>query len=165
MRLPQFFFTPFEGGGEGLEGVAEAVDFVVGRVGGVETDVYPVALDVDAFRFESDRVEVDGVDFAAGGEVDDVEPIVAWAVAIGQVGIATFDLAALGHFDAMDGGGVKYIGIGEVDFAVLQSREAETLEVHGAATAAAIGIEVVAVGVETPVLGNREQVGMVVDAL
>jgi hypothetical protein len=140
----------------GLEGVAEAVDFVVGRVGGVETDVYPVALDVDAFRFESDRVEVDGVDFAAGGEVDDVKPIVAWAVAIGQVGIATFNLAALGHFDAMDGGGVKYIGIGEVDFAVLQSREAETLEVHGAATAAAIGIEVVAVGVETPVLGNRE---------
>ena len=83
----------------------------------METDVYPVALDVDAFRFESDRVEVDGVDFAPGGEVDDVEPIVAWAVAIGQVGIATFDLAALGHFDAMDGGGVKYIGIGEVDFA------------------------------------------------
>ena len=143
----------------------EPVDFVIAGVGSVETNVNPAALDVDAFGFKADGVEVDGLDFAAGGEVDDVQPVVAGAVAVGQEGETILDFAALCHFDTVDGDGLEHIAVGEPDKGVGECGEPEFFEVHGATFASAIGIEVVAVGVEAPVLSNGKEVGVVEDAL
>ena len=82
----------------------------------METDVYPSVLDVDALGFQTDGVEVDGVDFFPCGKADDVQPVVAGAVAVGQVCEAVFDFASLSHTDAVDGDGAQHIGVGEVDF-------------------------------------------------
>ena len=86
------------------KGKAEYLVFV--WVGGVEADVYPVVLNVDAFGFESDWVEVDCAFFLTRGKVDDVEPVVAGAVSVGEVGVAVFYFTALSDVDAVDGYGL-----------------------------------------------------------
>ena len=89
----------------------------------------------------------------------------AWAVAIGQVGVAVVDFAALRHRDAIDGNGAKYIGIGKVNFAGGNGGESKSFQEHGASFSTAVGIEPVAVGVEAPILGNGETVAVIVDTL
>ena len=146
-------------------GVGETVYSVFVWVGCMEAEVYPSVLDVDAFGFESDVVEVDGVDFLAGVEVDDVQPIVSRAVAVGQIGVAVVDFAALGHGDTVDGYGAQHVGVGEVYFGSGRRGETELFQEHGSPFAATIGIEFTRFCVETPVLGHGEVGTVVVDAL
>ena len=82
----------------------------------MKTDVYPSVLDVDAFGFQTNGVEVDGVDFFSCGKGDDVQPVVAGVVAVGQVGVAVFDFAALCNADAVDGDGAYDVGVGKMHF-------------------------------------------------
>lgn len=131
----------------------------------METDIDPGALDVDAFGFEPYGVEVDGVHLATRGKVDDVEPVVAGAVAVGEIGIAMMNFAALGHADAVDGDGLQDIAVREYDLGGVETRQVEFFERHGAAFAPAEGVEVVAVGVEAPILGNGEGIAAIEYAL
>ena len=112
----------------GLEWIPEAVDAIVGGRWGVEADVDPAVGYVNAFRFEANGVEVEGVDFAAGSEMDDVKPVVAWAVAIGEIGIAVFDFTALGYFDTVDGYGLQDIVVGKDNFFGMDSGQTEFFE-------------------------------------
>lgn len=89
----------------------------------------------------------------------------AWAVAIGQVGVTVVDFASLRHRDAIDGNGAEYIGIGEVNFAGCNGGKPKSFQEHGTSFSTAVSIEPVAVGVEAPILGNGETVAVIVDTL
>ena len=93
---------------------SETVDFVLFGVGGVEADVYPTSADIHPFGFKTYGVEVDGAHFLTSVKVHDMEPVVARAVAIGQIGMAVLDFAPLRHLYAGDGYGPYHIRVGEV---------------------------------------------------
>ena len=144
---------------------SKPVDFIFSRVGGVETDIYPASANINTFGFKPDGVEVDGAHLTACSQVDNVEPIVAGAVAVGEVGVAVLYLAPLRHTDTSDGDGLQHVVVGETDTVCADGWQVELLEVHGPSPFATKGIEIAAIGIDTPILRDRETITVIEDAL